>query len=331
MCVRAVTVDAPGDPSVLRLAERPTPDVGPREVLVATAFAGVNFADVLMRQGLSNSGYPLVPGVEGSGVVVALGSDVSEVRVGDRVAWAPVKRASNIGSYAELSVIGVEQALPVPDDIPLDTAAAMALQGLTAHYLVHDQHPIEPGTTVLVHAGAGGTGRLVVQWLASLGAEVIATVGSEEKRAVARDAGARHVINYREVDFADEVLALTEGRGVDYVVDGVGAGTFRGDLRAVADRGRICVFGRAAGVPEQFSPIELVFRSITVSGGYMTNFLRDRAEVLRKASELWAAVRDNALTPLTTTLPLEEAHEAHARIESRASVGKFVLEVGGTR
>jgi NADPH2:quinone reductase len=325
----AVVATRAGDASVLEFGEHPVPAPGAGEILVRTAYAGVNFADVFMRRG-ATTGFPFVPGVEGSGVVEAVGPGAEGFAVGDRVAWAPVKRASAVGSYAERAVIGAEQAIPVPDDITSATAAAVILQGLTVHYLVHDQHPVEPGTTVLVHAGAGGTGRLAVAALKRLGATVYATVGGAAKAEVAARAGADHVIDYTSHDFADEVLRLTGGRGVDYIIDGVGAGTFRGDLKAVADRGRICVFGQASGAPEAFSPMALVPRSITVSGGYMTNFLRDRDEVLRRADAVWAGVREGWQAPLVhAVLPLEKAAEAHRLLESRETVGKLLLATGG--
>ncbi|MDI2130105.1 quinone oxidoreductase family protein [Yinghuangia seranimata] len=327
---RAVIAAEAGDASVLRVREAEVREPGVGEVLVRTAYAGVNFADVFMRRGLGAGPFPFTPGVEGSGVVEAVGPGVDTAAPGDRVAWAPVRAASSVGSYADLAVIGAEQAVPVPDDVSLRTAAAVLLQGLTAHYLVHDQHPVGPGVTVLVHAAAGGTGRTAVRWLHHLGATVFATVGGAAKAAVAAEAGADHVIDYTRTDFADEVLRLTGGRGVDYVVDGVGAGTFRGDLRAVADRGRVCVFGQAAGLPEAFSPMELIPRSITVSGGYMTNFLRDRAEVLGTADRVWSGVREGWLAPLVhAALPLEEAAEAHRLLENRETVGKLVLATGG--
>ncbi|WP_436772789.1 quinone oxidoreductase family protein [Yinghuangia sp. YIM S09857] len=329
---QAVVATTAGGPLVLEPAERPAPPPGPDEVVVRTAYAGVNFADVLMRRGAAAHAFPFVPGVEGSGVVAAVGPGVDGLAPGDRVAWAPVREASRVGSYAEHSVVGAAQAVPVPADIPLDTAAAVLLQGLTAHYLVHDQHPVGPGVTVLVHAAAGGTGRIAVQWLKHLGATVYGTVGSPAKAAVAAEAGAGadHVIDYRQGDFADEVLRLTAGRGVDYIVDGVGAGTFRADLKAVAVRGRICVFGQAAGAPEAFSPLELVARSVTVSGGYMTNFLRDRPEVLATADRVWEGVREGWLRPLVhAVLPLDRAAEAHRLLEDRATAGKLLLSVGG--
>jgi NADPH2:quinone reductase len=327
--VKAIVATEPGAPSTLHLREVEDPTPGPGQVLVEVAYAGVNFADVGMRRGDAATPFPFVPGVEGSGRVVAVGRDVDVIE-GTRVAWAPVKRSSSIGSYAELVVVGGEQILPLPDDVTLLAAAAITLQGLTAHYLVNEQHPIGPGTTVLVHAAAGGTGRAVVQWAKHLGATVFGTVSTAEKGASARAAGADHVILYTDVDFADEVLRLTGATGVDYIVDGVGAGTFRQDLRAVAARGRICVFGRAAGPPEAISPLELVPRSITVSGGYMTNFLRTREEVERKADELWTAVRDGWLQPTLHSLrPLADAAAAHDALESRQTTGKLVLEVAG--
>jgi NADPH2:quinone reductase len=327
--MRAVVARAAGPPSVLDLDDVATPEPGDGEVLVDVAYAGVNFADVVMRLGDAATPFPFVPGVEGSGRVRATGRG-ADVPIGTRVAWAPVKRASSIGSYAELAVIGAEQLLPLPDDVSLLDAAALTLQGLTAQYLATEQHPIGPGTTVLVHAAAGGTGRLVVQWTAHLGATVIGTVSTDGKAAAARSAGADHTIRYDEADFADEVLRLTNGAGAHYIVDGVGGLTFRGDLRSVADRGRICVFGRAGGMPERLSPMELVARSVTVSGGYMTNFLRTRDEVLRKAAELWQGVREGWLQQtIHSVLPLEDAASAHEALESRATTGKLVLEVGG--
>jgi NADPH:quinone reductase len=327
--VKAVLATGRASPDALRADETADPVARAGQVLVEVAYAGVNFADVLMARGESALPFPFVPGVEGSGRVVAVGAGV-DVDIGTRVAWAPVKRASSVGSYAELAVVGAEQLLPVPDDVSLLDAAAITLQGLTAHYLANEQHPLVPGTTVLVHAAAGGTGRLVVQWAKHLGATVLGTTSTADKATAALGAGADHVILYTEVDFVDEVLRLTDGAGVDYIVDGVGQGTFRDDLRAVADRGRICVFGRAAGPPERFSPIELVARSITVSGGYMTNFLRTRDEVLRKADELWSATREGWLRQeLHSVRPFTEAHSAHEALGERRTSGKLILEVAG--
>ena len=328
--MKAVVCPESGDVTVLRVedVDDPTPGVG--EVLVEVAYAGLNFADVAMRTGLTGMPFPLVPGLEGSGRVVAIGEGVVDLAVGDRVAWCPTAAATTLGSYAELIALPVGQVLPLPDDVSLLDGAALALQGLTAHYLVTERAPVGPGSTVLVHAAAGGTGRLVVQWAVHLGATVFATVSTAEKAASASAAGAHHVIRYDEVDFADEVLRLTDGVGVDYVVDGVVGPTFRGDLRALADRGVVCVFGIAGGLPDNFSPMELFPRSLTVTSGSLTDFMRDRGEVLRKADELWAARRAGWLLPLIDGVrSLDDAAAAQRALESRATAGKVVLELAG--
>ena len=329
--MKAVVYPEGGDASVVTVAEVADPSPDPGEVLVEVAYAGVNFADVAMRMGLTAMPFPLAPGLEGSGRVVGLGEGVDDLAVGDRVAWCPTAAATTLGAYAERVALPVGQVLPLPDDISLLDAAALALQGLTAHYLVTERVSIGAGTTVLVHAAAGGTGRLVVQWAAHLGATVLATVSSAAKAHSALAAGAHHVIRYDEVDFADEALRLTDGAGVDYIVDGVAGSTFRGDLRALADRGVVCVFGIAGGLPESFSPMELFPRSLTLTGGSLTNFMRTRSEVLRKADELWSARRHAGwLVPVIDSVrPLAAAAEAQAALESRATVGKLVLAVAG--
>jgi NADPH2:quinone reductase len=199
---------------------------------------------------------------------------------------------------------------------------------VTAHYLVKEIRPVERGTRVLVHAGAGGTGRTVVQWLRHLGAEVFATVGTIDKGRVATEAGADHVILYDEVDLVDAVRALTGGAGVDYVVDGVGGPSFRRNLRVLAERGTVCVFGRAGGAPETFSSMELLAKGITVTGAMSSQFLRTREEYLRKGDEVWRGIRDGWLTPLVhRVVPLDDAAEAHRLLEGRHTVGKLVLRV----
>lgn len=328
--MRAILLESGGGPAVLQVRTVPDPVPGPGQVRARVAYAGVNFADVVMRRGEMTTPFPLVPGVEGAGVIDAIGAGVDGLAVGDRIAWAPVKQAASIGSYGELQLVGAAQAMPVPDDVTLRDAAAVTLQGLTAHYLVHEQVALGPGITVLVHAGAGGTGGTVVRWASRLGATVLATVSSDAKAAVARAAGATHVIRYDQVDFADEARRLTDGRGVDYIVDGVAAGTFRAGLRALADRGRICVFGRAAGPPEPFSPMELLARSLVVAGGSMHNFLRTRDEVLAKIDHVWQGVREGWLAPpIHAVVPLDDAARAHELLESRATTGKLVLEISG--
>jgi NADPH2:quinone reductase len=324
--VRAIVVREPGGPEVLELQDVPVPVPASGQVLVRVEAAGVNFADTVMRHGLTRTPFPLIPGLEGAGTVEAVGPGVVGARPGDRIAWAPVKGAAALGSYAELAVIDEAQSLPLPDEIGFELAAALPLQGLTAHYLATEQHPVGPGTVVLVHAAAGGTGRLVVQWCHHLGATVLATVSTDAKAVVARAAGADHVIRYDEQDFVAETLRLTEGRGADYIVDGVGATTFTNDLRAVAERGRIVVFGMASGPPAPFAPLELMSRSVVVAGGSMTMFLRDRDEVLRKAEDLWRAVAEGWLDQhVHDVLPLEQAAAAHRLLAGRGTTGKLLL------
>jgi NADPH2:quinone reductase len=240
-----------------------------------------------------------------------------------------VKAGAAVGSYASLVCVPEVELLPLPEDVSFELAAGVTLQGLTAHYLATEQVAIGPATTVLVHAAAGGTGATTVQWLKHLGATVIGTVSTEDKALVAASVGVDHpIVVSTNVDPVPEVMRLTEGRGVDYIVDGVAGPMFRRNLAMIADRGRICVFGRAGGVPEPFSPLELLERSATVAGAMMTNFLRSRDEVLRKIDDVWRGVRDGWLLPrIHATLALAEAATAHRLLEARATTGKLVLNV----
>ena len=256
--MRAISIPETGPPNVMQIRDVADPTAGPGEALVRVVAAGVNFADVVMRSGRIPSALPFVPGVEGAGVVVAVGAGCEDVAVGDRVAWAPVMGAGAVvGSYAELEAVSADGLVPVPDEIPLETAAAVMLQGLTAHYLVHDKVKVGRGTRVLVHAAAGGMGLLLCRWLSRLGAHVMGTVSTPEKAAHAREAGADDVILYEDEDFAARVLELTEGAGADYVIDGVGRTTFRKNLECLAVQGHLCLYGMASGPPDPISPLGL--------------------------------------------------------------------------
>jgi NADPH2:quinone reductase len=327
--MRAVMVNETGEPSVLKVCEVGDPEVGPGQARIRVAAAGVNFADVVMRRGHIPSPLPMIPGVEGAGVVESLGTGVTNLSVGDRVAWAPVMGGGAIvGSYAELECVAEDALISVPESVSLETAAAVMLQGLTAHYLVHDKKKIEPGTNVLIHAAAGGMGLLLCGWMKRLGAHVIGTTSTEKKAAFARQAGADETILYNDEDFAARALELTGGKGVDYVVDGVGKTTFAKNLDCMASQGHICLYGMASGPPDPISPLLLLPKAICVSGGMMTNFLRSRDEVLRKGAEVFAGVEAGWLAPpQITTIPLAEASRAHAMLEDRQSVGKLVLQV----
>jgi NADPH2:quinone reductase len=323
--MRIIRVAEIGEADVLKPASAPVPKPGPGEALVRVAYAGVNFADVWMRRGAIGAAVPppFTPGLEGAGVIEALGEGANGAKIGDRVTWCIIP-----GAYAEYQTVPVSQLIPLPADIGFDQAAAIILQGLTAHYLVHEEYPITAGTTVLVHAASGGMGLLLVQWLKHLGAQVIGTVSSAAKAEVGRKAGADHVIVYTEQDFAAEAKALTGGRGVDYIIDGVGQTTFLGNLDAVRVRGTICIFGHSSGPAEPFAPFLLMPKSITLAGGMMHNFLQTREDLLRRAGDVFQGLREGWLEILVDrTYPLEQAADAHRRLETRASVGKLLLDM----
>lgn len=325
--MRSIRVTEIGEADVLKVATVPVPQPAPGEALVKVAYAGVNFADVWMRRGAIGAAMPVpfTPGLEAAGTVTAVGEDVTDVKPGNRVAWCPIP-----GAYAEYQAVHAAQLIPLPDGIPFDKAAATILQGLTAHYLVHEEYKIVPGTNVLVHAAAGGMGLLLIQWLKHLGARVIGTVSSDEKAAIAKATGADEAIVYTRQDFAEEAQRLTGGRGVDYIIDGVGQTTFLKNLDAVRVRGTICVFGHASGPAEPFQPFLLMPKSITLAGGMMHNFLQTRDDLLRRAGDVFQGLSEGWLdVHVDRVFPLEQAAEAHLRLENRESVGKLLLEIAG--
>ncbi|MCW2242709.1 quinone oxidoreductase family protein [Azospirillum canadense] len=321
--IRAIRLHRPGGPDALRLETIDLPDPGPGELRIRHLAVGVNYVDVYHRTGL----YPLPPppaviGVEGAGVVEAVGPDVDRFRPGDRVAWA----GAPVGGYAEARNLPAERAVRLPEGLDPVVAASLLLRGITAHMLVNRVHPVGPGTTMLVHAAAGGLGLVLTQWAKGLGATVIGTVGSADKAAIARAHGLDHAILYREEDVAARTRKLTGGRGVDFAVEGIGGDLFRRTLDAVAPFGMVASVGQAGGpVP----PIDLAEigprRSLAVSRpssfGYMADLATYRAaltEVVRRAAEGLSA------GPVTT-LPLESAADAHRALESRGTAGALVL------
>ncbi|WP_129338755.1 quinone oxidoreductase family protein [Cellulomonas endophytica] len=328
--MHAVVATAAGGPEVLELRDLPDPVPAPDEVLVAVRAAGVNFIDTYRRSGLYPVPYPHVVGSEGAGEVVALGSDVAaagEVAVGGRVAWA-----ASDGSYATLQRVRAADLLPVPDGVDDRVAAALPLQGMTAHYLVRSTVPLEPGDEVLVHAAAGGVGLLLVQLAAAAGARVLATVGSVEKEALARAAGAHEVVRYRELDdHTTELPALvrdlTDGRGVRAVYDSVGRDTFDASLASLRPRGVLVLFGASSGPvppvdPQRLNRAGSVFLTRPSLGAYTA----DRAELLGRAEELFALVAAGRLdVRIGATFPLAEAADAHRALEGRATTGKVLL------
>ncbi|MGH7337221.1 MAG: quinone oxidoreductase family protein [Myxococcota bacterium] len=322
--VRAIRIHGTGGPEVLRLdeIEAPAPQAG--ELRVRVAFAGVNFLDVYHRSGLYPPGpLPARIGKEGAGEIVELGAGVERFAVGERVAFFDVA-----GGYAEEVIVPAARALALPAGLSLDRAAALPLQGMTADYLVRTLGRVAPGDVVLVHAAAGGVGRLAVQMAKSAGATVFGTCSTAEKEAIARGAGCDHPIRYTDVDFADEVLRRTDGRGADLVLDSVGRATFAGSVRATRVRGTLVLFGQSSGMIEPFSP-RAVLGSRTLVTATLFDYARERGELVERWERVVADFDAGRITlAVDSVFPLERAADAHRRLESRASAGKILLALG---
>jgi NADPH:quinone reductase len=294
---------------------------GPGQALVHIVAAGVNFIDIQQRRGSYPVELPFTPGMEGSGVVEAVGEGVKNVKPSDRVAFSGMP-----GAYAEACLVNAERLIPLPDDVTFEQGAAFPLQGITAQYLIHEFRPVKSGDVVLVHAAAGGVGLLLVQWARHLGARVIGTASSEEKGIVASKAGANDTIVYTKQDFAAQTQQLTGNHGADLILDSVGKSTFGGDMKAVAIRGHIVIFGSSSGPAEPVAPNSLMARAVSVSGGAMAHFTRTRDELMSRANEVIRGVREGWLKMnISRVLPLAEAAEAHRLIESRETTGKVLL------
>jgi len=319
---------------VLTAAEVDRPAAGPGQVVVRLAFAGVNYADTYHRRGMYRGGHtygvepPFVPGLEGAGTVAEIGAGVAGLAKDDRVAFCLGQAA-----YAEFVSVPAWKLVKVPDAIALDVAAAVPVQGATAHYLTHSLRPLGPGDWALVHAAAGGAGRLIVQFAKRRGARVIATVGDAAKAAIARELGAEHVIPYREMPFAPEVRRITAGRGVDVVYDGVGAATIAGSIASLAVRGTCALFGAASGAVEHVTPMELAEAgSVFFTRPHLVHYMRDADEYRARLADVFAAVADGSLdVAIDRVLPLAEARAAHEALESRNTKGKLLLAAGATR
>jgi NADPH:quinone reductase len=322
--MRAIKIINYGNADVLRLTEtEPKPKPSARQALVKIYVAGVNFVDIYQRRGTYPVKLPYIPGLEAAGVVEAVGEAVTEIRPGDRIAYT-----GHLGSYSEYTAIDAGRLTLLPEELSFEEGAAVPLQGMTAHYLIHDFHKPKPEDTVLIHAAAGGVGLLLVQWAKHLGATVIGTVSSEEKASAVRKAGAHHAIIYTKQNFVDEVKLLTGGHGAQLILDGVGKSTFTGNLEAAAIHGQVVIFGGSSGPADPLVPNSLMAKSITVSGGSLPNFISTREnlqwrfkDVLRAIQEGWLKLR------LDHVLPLSEAEKAHRLLEGRRSMGKIVLKV----
>jgi NADPH2:quinone reductase len=321
--MQAVRIHQTGGPEALRVVTMPIPRPAPGEVLVRLEASGVNFIDVYKRSGLYTVPLPATLGEEGAGTVTALGEGVTGIREGDRVAWAGV-----IGSYAEYAAVPAARTVPLPASVETPVAAALMLQGMTAHYLATSTCRLGEGDTCLVHASAGGVGLLLVQIARRLGARVIGTAGTEAKAALAREAGAHHVIVYTTQDFVAETKRLTDGRGVEVIYDSVGKSTFLPGLDALAPRGMMVLFGQSSGSVEPIDPQVLNRKgSLYLTRPVLGHYTATTEELRRRAGDLfgWVA-RGELAVRIGATFPLAEAAAAHRALEGRRTTGKVLLE-----
>ncbi|HHW88131.1 MAG TPA: quinone oxidoreductase [Chloroflexi bacterium] len=321
--MQAIRIYATGGREVLQLETIPIPEPGPGQVRVKVAYAGLNFIDIYQRLGQYKLPLPFTPGLEAGGVVDAIGPDVTEVNVGDRVAYCMVN-----GAYAQYAVVPAASVAPVPPGIGLDVATALMVQGMTAHYLAFSTFPLARQHTTLIHAAAGGTGRLLVQVAKRTGARVLATAGTAEKAELARSAGADAVIIYTQEDFVSEVKRLTNGAGVDVVYDSVGQSTFAGGLDCLKPRGMMVLWGQASGPVAPIDPQILNQKgSLYLTRPSLGAYIATRAELLERASALFAWVQSGALdVRIDRIFPLADVAAAHAYIEGRQTKGKVLLQ-----
>ena len=320
--MKAIRVKQYGGPEALVIDDIPVPEPGVGQVRVRLEAIGVNFIDVYHRTGAYKSELPITPGREGAGVVDALGSGVEDVQVGDRVAFAMVPE-----TYAEYVVLDAAKTAPLPNGVSSEQGAAIMLQGMTAHYLVHDTYSLSEEDTCLVHAAAGGVGHILVQLAKLRGARVIGTASTPEKIEFARQAGADEMIRYTETDFEEETMRLTNGRGVDVVYDSVGKDTFMKSMRTLRPRGYLVLYGQSSGAVAPIDPQILNSHgSLFLTRPSLGHYLLDRAELLQRTSDLFTLIDSGRLqVRVDKTFALDEAPEAHRYLEGRNTMGKILL------
>ena len=320
--MKVVRITHTGGPEVMKLLEmdEPTPQAG--EVLVQVKAAGVNFIDVYYREGRYRADLPLTLGIEGAGIIQKLGHDVKNFRVGDAVAWCMY-----LGAYAEYAVIPERHLVHVPNGLEMESAAGALLQGMTAHYLTRSTYSLKAGETALVHAAAGGVGLLLTQMAAHLGARVIATVSTEAKAQLAREAGAHDVILYDEQDFEAEVKRLTNGRGVDVAYDSVGRKTFEKSLNCLRPRGMMVIYGGSSGAVPGIEPSHLsTLGSLYLTRPSLAHYTLTREELEWRSGEVYGAIQQGTLKlRLERSYPLSDVVHAHEELESRKTTGKRLL------
>lgn len=320
--MKAITVESYGGPDQLVYADKDQPEPKPNEALVKIEAIGLNFIDVYHRTGLYPLPLPFTPGSEAAGTVEAIGSDVSDIAVGDRVAYA-----MSVGSYAEYAAVPAARLVKMPKEIDAQAGAAAMLQGMTAHYLSTSTYPLKSGDTALVHAAAGGVGLLLIQMAKRAGARVFGTVSTPAKARLARDAGADEVILYTEQDFQQEVRRMTDGKGVQVVYDSVGKTTFMQSLDSLAPRGVLALFGQSSGSVPPFDAALLAQKgSLYLTRPSLAHYVLTREELLWRAGDVLNQITTGELKlRIEKTFPLSEAAEAHRQLEARMTTGKILL------
>jgi NADPH2:quinone reductase len=321
--MQAIQVTRVGGPEVLTPTDLPIPSPKPNEALVQIKATGVNFIDVYFREGRYPAQLPFVDGQEAAGVVTEIGTEVTNVEPGDRVAYT-----SSLGSYAEYAAVPANRLVKIPAELDFEQAAAAMLQGMTAHYLLYSTYALKQGETALIHAAAGGVGLLLVQMAKKIGARVIGTAGTHEKAQLARDAGADECIVYSEADFETETQRLTDGKGVHVVYDGVGKATFDKDLNVLRPRGYLVLFGGSSGAVPPFDLIKLSQKgSLFITRPTLAHYTITREELEWRANDvLQAIVRGELNLRIHKVYPLAEAAQAHRDLEGRKTTGKLLLK-----
>ena len=320
--MKAIQVKQPGGPEAMELVELPVPQPKAREAVVKLTASGVNFIDVYNREGRYKVPLPFVLGQEGAGTVTAVAADVKSVKPGDRVAWTSV-----LGSYAEYAAIPADRLVPIPAGVTDQQAAAAMLQAMTAHYLAHDTYPLKRDQTALVHAAAGGVGLLLTQMAHNIGARVIATVSTEEKAKLAREAGADEIILYTQADFEVETKRITSGKGVDVVYDSVGKTTFEKGLNILRPRGMMVLYGGSSGAVPAFDPITLTQKgSLFLTRPSLGHYIATREELTARSGAVFGMMAAGKLKLRIEHLyKLAEAQRAHRELEGRKTTGKLLL------
>ena len=320
--MKAIRMYQVGGPEVLQFEDCPSPTPGRGEALIDIQAVGVNFADIYFRSGVfPPSSLPMIPGFEAAGVVSAVGEGVTQVKAGDVVAYTMVPN-----SYAQQVVAPEDMLVKMPEGLDARTGAAVILQGLTAHYLAHNIYPLKAGVSILVHAGAGGVGLLLIQMAKRNGATILTTVSTEEKAAMAKEAGADEAIIYTRDDFEEEVMMATGGKGVNVVFDSVGKTTFDKSLNCLMPRGYLALFGEASGLVPSVAMSRLNAGSLVVTRPSLNHFLADREELLWRTGDVLGWVASGELNVhIGGTFPLADAAEAQRQLEGRGTMGKLLL------